>query len=88
MLAGVIHEPDELTAVAAVHALARVFDDGADAVLTVARAAAELGWGTAGVVASPLPGPAGNVEFFLWLRRDAPPPEQADIDRAVQEGPP
>jgi 23S rRNA (cytidine1920-2'-O)/16S rRNA (cytidine1409-2'-O)-methyltransferase len=60
----------------------------ADAVLTVARAAAELGWGTAGVVASPLPGPAGNVEFFLWLRRDAPPPEQADIDRAVQEGPP
>ncbi|MGY5883316.1 TlyA family RNA methyltransferase [Modestobacter lacusdianchii] len=59
----------------------------ADAVLTVALAAAELGWGTAGVVASPLPGPAGNVEFFLWLRRDAPPPDAADIDRAVQEGP-
>jgi len=59
----------------------------ADAVLTVARAAAELGWGTAGVVASPLPGPAGNVEFFLRLRRDAPPPQQADVDRAVQEGP-
>ncbi|MCZ2820205.1 TlyA family RNA methyltransferase [Modestobacter sp. VKM Ac-2977] len=59
----------------------------ADAVATVAAAAAELGWGTAGVVASPLPGPAGNVEFFLWLRRDAPPPDQADIDRAVQEGP-
>ena len=59
----------------------------ADAVATVAGAAAELGWGTAGVVASPLPGPAGNVEFFLWLRRDAPPPEQAAIDRAVQEGP-
>ncbi|MEU2348575.1 TlyA family RNA methyltransferase [Modestobacter sp. NPDC049651] len=58
-----------------------------EAVLTVARAAAELGWGTAGVVASPLPGPAGNVEFFLWLRRDAPPPQQADVDRAVQEGP-
>jgi 23S rRNA (cytidine1920-2'-O)/16S rRNA (cytidine1409-2'-O)-methyltransferase len=59
----------------------------ADAVLTVARAAAELGWGTAGVVASPLPGPAGNVEFFLWLRQDAAPPDQADVDRAVQEGP-
>ncbi|MCZ2849664.1 TlyA family RNA methyltransferase [Modestobacter sp. VKM Ac-2978] len=59
----------------------------ADSVATVAAAAAELGWGTAGVVASPLPGPAGNVEFFLWLRRDAPPPDQADIDRAVQEGP-
>lgn len=34
LLAEVIHEPDELTAVAAVHALARVFDDGADAVLS------------------------------------------------------
>src|SRR5438094_7964 len=30
----------------------------ADAVATVAAAAADLGWGTAGVVASPLPGPA------------------------------
>jgi 23S rRNA (cytidine1920-2'-O)/16S rRNA (cytidine1409-2'-O)-methyltransferase len=39
------------------------------------------------VVASPLPGPAGNVEFFLWLRRDAPAVDHADIDRAVQEGP-
>jgi 23S rRNA (cytidine1920-2'-O)/16S rRNA (cytidine1409-2'-O)-methyltransferase len=43
-----------------------------DAVLAVAHAAAELGWGTAGVTRSPLPGPAGNVEFFLWLRQDAP----------------
>ena len=34
LLASAIHEPDELTAVAAVHALARVFDDGADAVLS------------------------------------------------------
>ena len=59
----------------------------ADAVATVAAAAADLGWGTAGVVASPLPGPAGNVEFFLWLRRDAPPADRAAIDRAVQEGP-
>jgi 23S rRNA (cytidine1920-2'-O)/16S rRNA (cytidine1409-2'-O)-methyltransferase len=59
----------------------------AEAVLTVAQAAAAIGWGTAGVVASPLPGPAGNVEFFLWLRRDAPPPEDTDVDRAVEEGP-
>jgi 23S rRNA (cytidine1920-2'-O)/16S rRNA (cytidine1409-2'-O)-methyltransferase len=58
-----------------------------DAVLQVARAAAELGWGTAGVVASPLPGPAGNVEFFLWLRRDAGPPREDDVRRAVEEGP-
>ena len=58
-----------------------------DAVFEVATAAASLGWGTAGVVASPLPGPAGNVEFFLWLRRDAPPPDQDDVRRAVDEGP-
>jgi 23S rRNA (cytidine1920-2'-O)/16S rRNA (cytidine1409-2'-O)-methyltransferase len=57
------------------------------AVLEVGTAAATLGWGTAGVVASPLPGPAGNVEFFLWLRRDAPPPQEDDVRRAVQEGP-
>jgi len=59
----------------------------ADAVLEVARSAASLGWGTAGVVASPLPGPAGNVEFFLWLRRDAAPPQEDDVRRAVEEGP-
>ncbi len=34
LLASVIHDDDELTAVAAVHALARVFDDEADAVLS------------------------------------------------------
>jgi 23S rRNA (cytidine1920-2'-O)/16S rRNA (cytidine1409-2'-O)-methyltransferase len=59
----------------------------ADAVQEVAEAAATLGWGTAGVVASPLPGPAGNVEFFLWLRRDAGPPQEDDIRRAVEAGP-
>jgi 23S rRNA (cytidine1920-2'-O)/16S rRNA (cytidine1409-2'-O)-methyltransferase len=56
-------------------------------VLEVARAAASLGWGTAGVVASPLPGPAGNVEFFLWLRREAGPPQEEQVRRAVEEGP-
>jgi 23S rRNA (cytidine1920-2'-O)/16S rRNA (cytidine1409-2'-O)-methyltransferase len=59
----------------------------ADAVRAVAAAAAELGWGAAGVVASPLPGPAGNVEFFLWLRRDAGPLRDDDVARAVAEGP-
>jgi 23S rRNA (cytidine1920-2'-O)/16S rRNA (cytidine1409-2'-O)-methyltransferase len=57
------------------------------AVLEVAEAAASLGWGTAGVVASPLPGPAGNVEFFLWLRRDAGQPQEDQVRRAVEEGP-
>ena len=50
----------------------------ADAVLDVTAAGAGLGLGVAGVTASPLPGPSGNVEFFVWFRRDAPP---ADPDR-------
>jgi len=41
-----------------------------EVVADISVAAAELGWDTAGVVASPLPGPSGNVEFFLLLRRD------------------
>jgi 23S rRNA (cytidine1920-2'-O)/16S rRNA (cytidine1409-2'-O)-methyltransferase len=41
----------------------------ADAVVRVAHVAAELGWPVHGVARSPLPGPSGNVEFFLWLRR-------------------
>lgn len=41
----------------------------AEAVTTVAAAAASRGWGARAVTTSPLPGPSGNVEFFLWLRR-------------------
>jgi 23S rRNA (cytidine1920-2'-O)/16S rRNA (cytidine1409-2'-O)-methyltransferase len=51
----------------------------ADAVLEVAATAAAEGLGVAGVTASPLPGPSGNVEFFLWLRRDAPPVDAAAV---------
>lgn len=63
-----------------------------DAVLTVARRAAELSWHTVDVTASPLPGPSGNVEFFLRLRArtanplNGPALEQA-VRRAVTEGP-
>lgn len=63
-----------------------------DAVLSVARRAAELRWHTVAVTASPLPGPAGNVEYFLQLRADtdrALPAESLEdaIRQAVQEGP-
>jgi 23S rRNA (cytidine1920-2'-O)/16S rRNA (cytidine1409-2'-O)-methyltransferase len=40
----------------------------ADAVWSVATVATTLGWGPVAITDSPLPGPAGNVEFFLWLR--------------------
>lgn len=59
----------------------------AEAVAAVARAAGGLGLGVRGVAASPLPGPAGNVEYFLWLRRGAPPLDEADLRRAVEGGP-
>jgi 23S rRNA (cytidine1920-2'-O)/16S rRNA (cytidine1409-2'-O)-methyltransferase len=57
----------------------------AEAVLDVAAAAAQLGLGVAGVVASPLPGPSGNVEFFLWLRGDAPPVDAAAVHAVTAE---
>jgi 23S rRNA (cytidine1920-2'-O)/16S rRNA (cytidine1409-2'-O)-methyltransferase len=59
----------------------------AEAVAAVAHAAGTLGLGVRGVVASPLPGPAGNVEYFLWLRAGAPPLDDSDLARAIAEGP-
>jgi 23S rRNA (cytidine1920-2'-O)/16S rRNA (cytidine1409-2'-O)-methyltransferase len=61
--------------------------DRADAVRRVAAAAAQLGLGVRGVTASPLPGPAGNVEFFLWLREGAPPLGEEQLERSIKEGP-
>ncbi len=58
----------------------------AEAVLDVARVAAGLGLGVAGVVASPLPGPSGNVEFFVWFRPGAPPPDAQAISAVVHAG--
>jgi 23S rRNA (cytidine1920-2'-O)/16S rRNA (cytidine1409-2'-O)-methyltransferase len=58
-----------------------------DAVLTVAAAATSLGLGVLGCCVSPLPGPAGNLEYFLWLRRGGPPVEPSEIERVVSVGP-
>ena len=58
-----------------------------DAVGSVAAAAAGLGLGVAGLAASPLPGPAGNVEYFLWLRRGAPPLDAAGCGRSSRKDP-
>ncbi|WP_280268865.1 TlyA family RNA methyltransferase [Nocardia wallacei] len=69
----------------------------AEAVREVAAAAAALGLRTRGVTASPLPGPSGNVEYFLWLRKEPDGPAGTDeaaaseiaalVRRAVEEGP-
>jgi 23S rRNA (cytidine1920-2'-O)/16S rRNA (cytidine1409-2'-O)-methyltransferase len=55
----------------------------AEAVATVAEASAARGWGATAVVVSPLPGPSGNVEFFLWLRRGPSTIGAGDIDAEV-----
>jgi 23S rRNA (cytidine1920-2'-O)/16S rRNA (cytidine1409-2'-O)-methyltransferase len=64
----------------------------ASAVLAVSGRAAELGWHTVGVTASPLPGPSGNVEYFLWLRAQTDRPLAGEeltavVAQAVAEGP-
>lgn len=60
-----------------------------DAVRKVALALQDAGAGVLGVVASPLPGPSGNVEYFVWARRGVEwcPDLDVVIERAVQEGP-
>ncbi|MBY6410278.1 TlyA family RNA methyltransferase [Rhodococcus sp. BP-252] len=66
----------------------------AESVIDVANTARDLGLALRDVTASPLPGPSGNVEYFLWLRSQTV--EQADdterdivalVERAVEEGP-
>ncbi|WP_456847505.1 TlyA family RNA methyltransferase [Cellulomonas sp. P5_C6] len=57
-----------------------------DAVVGVARVAAGLGLAVLGVVRSPLPGPSGNVEFFLWLRRPADgSPVEVPVDQITAD---
>jgi 23S rRNA (cytidine1920-2'-O)/16S rRNA (cytidine1409-2'-O)-methyltransferase len=58
------------------------------AVASVARAAESLSLETVDATAARPPGPAGNREFFLWLRRAALPDRStadAAIERAVSE---
>lgn len=65
----------------------------AEVTKNIAVAAMKYGLSTKGVVASPLPGPSGNVEYFLWLVKDGgatmPAPDQLDsmISTAIKEGP-
>ena len=58
-----------------------------EAVASVADTAYSLGLGSLGVVASPLPGPSGNVEYFLWLHKGAPALMEVDLDLAIEKGP-
>lgn len=64
----------------------------ARAVLAVSHRAAELAWQTVQVTSSPLPGPAGNVEYFLHLRARTDRalrgvPLSDAVRHAIEEGP-
>src|SRR5699024_4335084 len=56
----------------------------ADAVRGVLTHAAGLGLHTHAVIASPLPGPSGNVEYFVHLRAAAPAPVAETSPEAEQ----
>lgn len=66
----------------------------AQTVLSVARAAEDEGLSVYGVAASPLPGPSGNVEYFLLLKPNSSEGEalvgqvlQQAVTEAVETGP-
>jgi 23S rRNA (cytidine1920-2'-O)/16S rRNA (cytidine1409-2'-O)-methyltransferase len=62
----------------------------AGAVRRVVEQAAALGLATRGIVASPLPGPSGNVEFFTWFTHgeQVAPEETESMIRAALAGAP
>jgi 23S rRNA (cytidine1920-2'-O)/16S rRNA (cytidine1409-2'-O)-methyltransferase len=57
------------------------------AVQEVADVAYDMGLGCEGVVASLLPGPAGNIEYFLWLKRGSKELSEIQLDEAIRKGP-
>lgn len=56
-----------------------------EAVTQVALAASRLGGVVRAVVPSPLPGPSGNHEYFLWLRPGGEVADDAAVVAAVRE---
>jgi 23S rRNA (cytidine1920-2'-O)/16S rRNA (cytidine1409-2'-O)-methyltransferase len=58
----------------------------ADAIRGVAEAAAGAGLPPLGVMASPVRGPAGNVEFLLHASKTAGTGSEIDVDAAVASG--
>ena len=60
----------------------------AETVTAIADLAAARGWGAVAVTVSPLPGPSGNVEFFLLLRRGPAAIDADDIRAEVERAAP
>lgn len=61
--------------------------DQADAIFQVLGVANELGWRYKGLTWSPITGPAGNIEYLLWLRtngEETPPLDLSVIQQLTQ----
>lgn len=52
-------------------------NDQAEAIITVINCALSLGWQYRGITWSPLVGPAGNIEYLLWLLTPEPVEEDS-----------
>lgn len=67
------------------HGVVRDSQDQAIAIQQVLQAAQALGWSQQGLTWSPLVGPAGNVEYLLWLKStDAPAPAIVSLESLKQ----
>jgi len=60
--------------------------DQADAIAQILPAAQELGWVYQGLTWSPITGPAGNIEYLLWLGMNNPiqSPNLSDIQQITR----
>jgi 23S rRNA (cytidine1920-2'-O)/16S rRNA (cytidine1409-2'-O)-methyltransferase len=61
-------------------------NDHANAIAQVLQAAQKIGWVYKGLTWSPLTGPAGNIEYLLWLKMDSQvqSPDLAAIKQITQ----
>ena len=57
--------------------------DQAEAIFQVLETALEIGWQYGGLTWSPITGPAGNIEYLLWLNTETafPSPNLADLEK-------
>ncbi|MBL1176575.1 TlyA family RNA methyltransferase [Pantanalinema sp. GBBB05] len=67
------------------HGVVRDPRDQAIAIQQVLQAAEALGWQYQGLTWSPLQGPAGNIEYLLWLKdQGSPDPTTPALDALIQ----
>ena len=58
-----------------------------EAIASILNCAINIGWKYKGLIASPIQGPAGNVEYLLWLGVSGEDlmPSQKDLDEITQK---